>query len=72
MRMGQGVRTGVGYGGITGQNFLVRSETHFGDLCKQCRQNVASDLGLHCLPTEFSVQNTIKLKKFTRNPLNYN
>ena len=49
-------------------NFLVRSEIHFGDLCKQCRQNVASGLGLHCLPTEFSVQNTIKLKKFTGNP----
>ena len=34
----------------------------------QMRQNAASDQGLHHLLTAVSIQNTVKMKIFTRNP----
>ena len=34
----------------------------------QTPQNAASDQGLHCLLTEISIQNRIKMKKYTRHP----
>ena len=34
----------------------------------QMLQNAASDQGLHCSFTGISVQNTLKVKAFTRNP----
>ena len=42
---------------------LYRAETHFG--AKQCKPNSrASDQGLHCLVSEFSMQNRVKVKTF--------
>ena len=44
--------------------------SHFWDLSKQYRprSNAASDQGLHCLLTGISIQNRIKMKKYTRHP----
>ena len=48
----------------------VNLASHFWDIAKQCRpwSDAASDHGLHCLLTGISIQNRIKMKKYTRHP----
>ena len=36
----------------------------------QTPQNASSDLGLHCLLTQMSIKNMIKMKKVHQTPLN--
>ena len=54
---------------------LLRRDAHFWDLGEQCRPrsdaanaNAASDQCLHCLLTGISIQNRMKMKKYTRHP----
>ena len=53
---------------------LVRQDTHFGYYANnadtvQMQRNAVSDQGLHCLLTENSMENTVKMKTPTRKPL---
>ena len=52
---------------------LFRSHAHFEDICNsadpvQMLQNAAADQGLHCFHIGIFMQNSIKVKIFTRNP----
>lgn len=55
--------------------FLFRPLAFFEVLFKQCRpssdpQNMAFDESLHCLLTEISMENLVKMKPSTDKPLN--